>query len=154
VSATNESALERLLDGARLLPGDDVVALGAGAPELAFAAHARVGDGWVHAVDREVARLEALLREAHARGAAGISYLVGDAEVLPLPDGSADAAIAFLPLHASGDGTTAAQELLRVLRPGGRLSLAGPDETLAAALRAAGFAAVEADSARLTATRP
>ena len=45
------------------------------------------------AVDPSVGALEELLRLAHEAKANGIMYLVGDAEVLPLPDASIDAAV-------------------------------------------------------------
>ena len=119
------------VDGAGLVPGDDVLVLAPGDGETAFAALGRIGDGWVFAVDADAAVLESLLRAAHERGAAGIAYLVGDAAVLPLPDGSVDAAIGRARPEAAG-------ELYRVLRPGGRVSLElGADG--ASALAAAGF---------------
>lgn len=117
---------DRVLEGARLGPGDDVLDLGAGTGLLTFGAHERIGEGWVIAVDPEVGTLEELLRTAHELGAAGISYLIGDAEVLPLPDASVDAALTRSVLMYVDDVPEAARELARVLRPGGRLSLFEP----------------------------
>ena len=65
----------------------DVLLVGADA-ELAFGAHGRIGDGWVYVVDPHVDALETLLRQAHAAGVSGIAYLIGDGDVLPLPDGA------------------------------------------------------------------
>src|ERR1700745_4059372 len=75
---------QALLDAARLKPRQDVLVLGSGA--LALATHERVGDGWVYVVQSQVDELEELLGQAHAAGASGVAYLVGEAPVLPLPD--------------------------------------------------------------------
>ena len=133
-----------LLDAARLGPDDDVLVLGGGS--LALGARGRVGDGWVYAVRSQVDELEELLGEAHAVGASGVAYLVGEAPVLPLPDDAVAAAVGRI---ATEDGPleTAAEELARVLSSGGWASFAEPDpaggEELARALAAAGFEQVE-----------
>jgi SAM-dependent methyltransferase len=80
----------------------------------------------VIAVEPSVGALEELLRLAHDVGSNGIMYLVGDAEVLPLPDASVDAAILRSVLVHVDDVSTALDELARVLRSGGRLSLREP----------------------------
>ena len=121
-----------------------MLVLGSGA--LALGAHDRVGDGWVYVVRSQVDELEQLLGEAHAVGASGVAYLVGETPVLPLPDGAVAAAVGRI---ATDDGAlaAAAEELARVLAPGGRASFAEPDtsaaEELARALTAAGFEHVE-----------
>jgi arsenite methyltransferase len=117
---------ERVLEAAALQPGDTVLDVGAGLGLLTLAAHERIGDGWVIAVDPSVGALEELLRLAHDVGSNGIMYLVGDAEVLPLPDASVDAAILRSVLVHVDDVPTALEELARVLRSGGRLSLREP----------------------------
>jgi ubiquinone/menaquinone biosynthesis C-methylase UbiE len=138
-----------LLDGAQLAPEEDVLVLGGGS--LALGAHDRVGDGWVYVVRSQVDELEELLGEAHAVGASGVAYLVGEAPVLPLPD---DAVVAVVGRIATDDGAAlaaAAEELGRVLAAGGRVSLAEPDtaagEELARLLTDAGFQAVAVGSA-------
>ena len=133
-----------LLDAARLEPAEDVLVLGSGA--LALGAHERIGDGWVYVVRSQVDELEELLGEAHAVGASGVAYLVGEAPVLPLPDGAVAAAVGRI---ATDDGalTAVAEEVARVLAAGGRASFAEPGgaagEKLAHALTAAGFEQVE-----------
>jgi SAM-dependent methyltransferase len=137
---------QALLDAARLEPEDDVLVLGSGA--LALGAHERIGDGWVYVVRSQVDELEELLGEAHAAGASGVAYLVGETPVLPLPDGAVAAALGRI---ATDDGALepAAEELARVLSAGGRVSFAAPDagagEELARALAAAGFEQVEVE---------
>jgi len=137
---------QALLDAARLEPEQDVLVLGSGA--LALGAHERVGDGWVYVVRSQVDELEELLGEAHAAGASGVAYLVGEAPVLPLPDGAVAAAVGRI---ATDDGSldAAAEELARVLSAGGRASFAEPDagagEALARALAEAGFEQLEVE---------
>jgi len=129
-----------LLDAARLEPEQDVLVLGGGS--LALGAHERVGDGWVYVVRSQVDELEELLGEAHAVGASGVAYLVGEAPVLPLPNDAVAAAVGRI---ATEDGAlgAAAEELARVLSARGRVSFAEPDsgagDELARALEAAGF---------------
>lgn len=135
---------QALLDAAQLEPEEDVLVLGGGA--LALGAHDRVGDGWVYVVRSQVDELEELLLEAHAVGASGVAYLVGEAPVLPLPDGAVAAAVGRIATDNGALGA-AAEELARVLSAGGRVSLAEPDvgagEELARALLVAGFEQVE-----------
>jgi ubiquinone/menaquinone biosynthesis C-methylase UbiE len=135
---------QALLDAAGLEPTEDVLVLGSGA--LALATHERVGDGWVYVVRSQVDELEELLENAHAAGASGVAYLMGEAPVLPLPDGAVTAAVGRI---ATDDGAlgAAAEELARVLSEGGRVSFAEPDagagEQLARALATAGFEHLE-----------
>lgn len=121
-----ERTRDRVLAGAALTEGDDVLDLGAGTGLLTFGAHDRIGDGWVYAVDPSVDALEELLRLAHAAGANGIMYLVGDATAVPLPDETVDACVTRSVLMYVDDLDEAAREAYRVLRPGGRASFFEP----------------------------
>ena len=140
-----EERRDRILAGARLRPGADVLDL-SGWSALTFGAHELIGDGWVYTVAADVGLLEELLGAAHKLDAPGIAYLVGDVEALPLPDGSVDAIVGASVFAAGVAPDRAAGELRRVLRPAGRLSLCervgGDGEPLVAALRDAGFAEV------------
>ena len=132
-----------LLDAARLAPEEAVLVLGG--VSLALGAHERVGAGWVDVVRSQVDELEELLGEAHAVGASGVAYLVGESPVLPLPDDAVAAAVGRV---ATDEGALAAavEELARVLAAGGRVALAEPGseagEELARSLEAAGFEAI------------
>ena len=121
-----EAARDRVLAGAALREGDDVLDLRAGSGLLTFGAHRQIGDGWVFAVDSSVSALEELLRVAHETNAAGVMYLVGDADVIPLPDAAVDVCVAQSVLVQVTDVAAAAREVARVLRPGGRISAHEP----------------------------
>jgi SAM-dependent methyltransferase len=115
---------ERVLDGAALSKGDVIADVGAGTGLLTLGAVERVGlDGDVIAVDISVDALEVLRANATA---ANISYLVGQAEVLPLVDASVDAVVTRSVLIYVDEKAEAAREFHRVLRVGGRVSLFEP----------------------------
>lgn len=64
-----------------------------------------------------------------------LKFLIGQSEMLPLPDSSCDAAISTFTLCTVEDPARAIQEILRVLKPGGKLFfiehvLAGADRPL------------------------
>lgn len=143
---TGDEVAQAMLDAVHLEAGEDVLVLGSGA--LALGAHERVGDGWVYVVRSQVDELEELLGEAHAVGASGFAYLVGESPVLPLPDGAVTALVGRIATDA-GALESAAEEIARVLAAGGRASFAEPDsaagEELVRALSAVGFAQMEVE---------
>jgi ubiquinone/menaquinone biosynthesis C-methylase UbiE len=115
---------DNVLDNAHLRAGDTVVDVGAGLGLLTLAAAERVApDGEVLAVDISVDALEELRRVATA---SNISYLVGSADVLPLPDASVDVVMTRSVLIYVEDKAEAAREFFRVLRDGGRVSIFEP----------------------------
>jgi ubiquinone/menaquinone biosynthesis C-methylase UbiE len=65
--------------------------------------------------------MEGYLRKEAARLGIPIEVRVGTAEHLPMPDASADAVISTLVLCSTADQEQAVKEILRVLKPGGRL---------------------------------
>jgi ubiquinone/menaquinone biosynthesis C-methylase UbiE len=121
-----EATRDRVLERAAIGPDVVVLDVGAGTGLLTFGALALVGDGWVVAVDPSVDCLEELRRLAREACAGGIQYLLGDAEVLPLPDASADALLTRSVLIYLDETSTAAAEFHRVVRPGGRVSVYEP----------------------------
>lgn len=115
---------DRVLDGAALQAGDAVADVGAGTGLLTLGAVERVGpDGDVIALDISVDTLEELRSQT---GAPNISYLVAQADVLPLRDESVDAVVTRSVLIYVDDKAEAAREFARVLRSGGRVSLFEP----------------------------
>src|SRR5438552_4921597 len=74
--------------------------------------------GPVHGVEpSDKMRAQAL---AHA-GHPAVTYAAGSAEHIPLPDASCDAALLFFVWHHVADREGAAQEVRRVVKPGGKL---------------------------------
>jgi len=74
--------------------------------------------GPVHGVEpSDKMRAQALARA----GNYAVTYRAGSAERIPLPDASCDAALLFFVWHHVVDRARAAQELRRVVKPGGRL---------------------------------
>jgi ubiquinone/menaquinone biosynthesis C-methylase UbiE len=133
-----------VLDRAQIGPDDTVIDVGTGTGLLARGALGRIGpDGSVVALDSDVNCLEQLRRDCTDPR---VSYLVGSANVLPLPDGSVDVVLAqSMYVHASDTAETA-RELFRVLRSGGRISIFEPIESfeeLDRIHRDAGFTDVE-----------
>jgi ubiquinone/menaquinone biosynthesis C-methylase UbiE len=113
-----------VLDDARVEPGGTVADIGAGIGLLTLGAVDRVGaDGDVLAIDISVDTLEQLRRLATSPN---ISYLVGSADVLPLPDESVDATVTRSVLIYLHDKAEAAREFFRVLRSGGHFSIFEP----------------------------
>lgn len=75
-------------------------------------------------VDLSAANVAEAKRAADVAGlAVRVSFLVGDAEALPLDTSSADGALCECALCTFPDKRTAVRELARVLKPGARLAL-------------------------------
>lgn len=79
----------------------------------------------VHVMDGSPAMLD-VARENLA-SFTNIEYHIADGLTLPLPDGSLDAAFANMYLHHCTDPLAAIREMVRLLRPGGRLVITDMD---------------------------
>lgn len=114
---------ERLVEAARLAPGEAVLDAGCGTGSLAIAAKRRVGaSGTVHAIDA-APEMIARARDKAARAGVDVAFETARAEALPFPDAHFDVVLSTLMLHhLPGPVRRAfAAEIRRVLRPGGRV---------------------------------
>jgi ubiquinone/menaquinone biosynthesis C-methylase UbiE len=122
--ASLEETRERVLDRAWLEQDDTVLDVGTGTGLLVFGALDRLSaEGSVIALDVSVDCLEELRANCEDPR---VSYLVGDAEVLPLPNDSVDVVTTRSVLIYVRGKAQAAREFFRVLRPGGRVSIFEP----------------------------
>lgn len=121
IGATIQSVAEALCDAVDLRAGSDVldVACGHGNAAIAAARHfCRV---------RGVDFVPSLLERARERALAErleIEFSHGDAEALPFPDASFDCALSTFGVMFAPRQELVASELLRVVKPGGRIGLA------------------------------
>ena len=130
-------------------PGETVVELGGGPGGVGLRAARAVTPGG-HVVITDIApdMVEVARRRAHELELSAVSFEVADAMALPFPDAGIDAAVCRFALQAMSDPACALREMLRVLRPGGRLALAvwggaGANPGTAAAMAAIHAAAGE-----------
>ncbi len=113
---------------AELKPGETVLDLGSGAGLDVFLAAQRVGAaGKAIGVDMTDAMLAKARRNAAAfrerTGLDNVAFLQGQIEAIPLPDASVDVVLSNCVLNLSPDQATVWQEIARVLKPGGRVSI-------------------------------
>ena len=120
VPALFEAWAERVADAAHLREGDRVLDVACGTGVLARAAAKRVAPGGrVTGLDPSDGMLAVAARRAPA-----LTWRKGVAESLPFPDASLDAVVSQFGLMFFADRAGALREMLRVLRPGGRLAVA------------------------------
>jgi SAM-dependent methyltransferase len=110
----------RMAEAAAIELGQYVLDVGCGTGALACAAAERVGPkGRVVGLDPN----EQMLAVAR-RKPTGVTWQLGRAESLPFEDASFDAVVSQFALMFFESKPTAIAEMLRVLRPGGRLAIA------------------------------
>ena len=108
-----------------LRAGETVLDLGSGAGLDSILAARRVGpDGRVIGVDFAAEMVEKAKRNADAVGATNAEFRQGEADALPVPDGSVDVVISNGVFNLCLDKPKVLAEAFRVLRPGGRIQMA------------------------------
>lgn len=104
--------------------GETVLDLGSGAGFDAFLAAARVGPtGCVVGVDLTPEMVEKAQANAASGGYQNVEFRLGDIEQLPADDASVDLVISNCVLNLVPDKAKAFAEIVRVLKPGGRLAI-------------------------------
>lgn len=107
-----------------LQPGEKVVDVGCGAGTDTLIAAMQVGPrGAVIGVDMTPEMRERAAAGATALGLGQVEIRAGYAEELPVPDGWADVVISNGVVNLCPDKQQVFRELLRVLRPGGRIQI-------------------------------
>lgn len=105
--------------------GEQVVDIGSGAGFDSFIAAGLVGDsGQVVGVDMTTEMLDKSRQTAQLLGMDHVEFREGLAERLPVPDGWADVVISNGVFNLCADKQAVFDEVMRVLRPGGRLQFA------------------------------
>ncbi len=117
-----------LLSDLAVTPSDVVldIATGPGEPALTIAAmmaDAPGATGSITGIDLSAAMIEIAARRAVERGLAHARFQVEDAEHLSFPDASFDVVLSRFGFQIITDPEQAAREIVRVLRPGGRVGL-------------------------------
>jgi ubiquinone/menaquinone biosynthesis C-methylase UbiE len=112
---------ESVIDHAGIRPGEVVLDVATGTGHAAIAA-ARQG-GRVTGIDYVPALLDIARRRATAEQI-DVDFVESSAEHLPFADATFDVAVSALGIMFTADHQGAADELARVVRPGGRISLA------------------------------
>lgn len=111
---------DRILDAAQIKPGESILDVACGTGVLALAAAERVGDGGsVLGLDINDEMLTVARRKS-----TGVDWWHGQAENLPFPDAYFDAVVSQFGLMFFEDRRAAIREMIRVLKPGGRLAIA------------------------------
>ena len=109
---------------ASLRPGEVVLDLGSGGGIDCFLAAKQVGPtGKVIGLDMTPEMIRLARRNAKKVGATNVDFRYGEIEDIPLPDASVDVILSNCVVNLSPDKDAVFAEAVRVLKPGGRMSV-------------------------------
>jgi len=109
---------------ASLRPGETVLDLGSGGGIDCFLAARQVGEnGHVIGVDMTPEMLAKANANKARMGVTNVEFRHGQIEALPVEDGTVDAVISNCVINLSPDKGAVFQDVYRVLKPGGRVSI-------------------------------
>jgi demethylmenaquinone methyltransferase/2-methoxy-6-polyprenyl-1,4-benzoquinol methylase/phosphoethanolamine N-methyltransferase len=122
----NARGTRMVVELAKIQAGESVLDVACGSGNLTLTARNYTGPtGKVHGIDASPEMIEVARKKA-AQAGTGVIFDVGLAEKLPFEDGTFDAVISRLAMHHLPDELKRAAfaEMLRVLKPGGRVLIA------------------------------
>jgi SAM-dependent methyltransferase len=125
VDARSASITEKMLELSAPRPGERVLELACGAGGLGFAAAPLVAPGGEVVLSDVVPEMTSIAAaRAETRGLSNVRTCVLDLEQIEQPDHSYDVVLCREGLMFAAEPARAAGEIVRVLRPGGRVALA------------------------------
>jgi SAM-dependent methyltransferase len=105
-------------------PGQTVLDIGSGAGIDCFLAAEKVGPGGkVIGLDMTPEMIARACENARQAGIGNVEFRLGEAEKMPVEDGTVDWVISNCVINLSPDKPAVFREIARVLRPGGRISI-------------------------------
>jgi ubiquinone/menaquinone biosynthesis C-methylase UbiE len=122
VGTTLQIVGEQLAEAVDVLAGERVLDVAAGNGNATLAAARRFAE--VTSTDYVGSLLDKASARAQAEGLRNVQFQVADVEDLPYPDASFDLVLSTFGVMFAPNHARSAQEMLRVVRPGGRIGLA------------------------------
>jgi len=114
----------RLESVVALYPGEVLLDIGSGPGLETISLARRVDPAWAFGLDPVPRMLKVASDNARKAGVRNASFLKGSVEDIPLADESVDVVVSNCVINLSTDKEQAMREILRVLRPGGRVAVA------------------------------